>query len=93
MTMKKMKTKEEIEQLAEKLYPISSNPQQIIEGFERVAFKKGYIQCQEDMTKELYEFGKLVLDTFYSEGKTHSGKDRLSKVKFDEWFNGLNKQN
>jgi hypothetical protein len=39
------------------------------------------------MTKELYEFGKLVLDTFHSEGKTHSGKDRLARVKFDEWFN------
>ena len=44
-----MKTKEEIEQLAEQLYPISPNPQQIIEGFERVAFKNGYTQCQEDM--------------------------------------------
>ena len=44
-----MKTQEEIEQLAEKLYPVSPNPKQMIEGFERVAFKKGYTQCQEDM--------------------------------------------
>jgi hypothetical protein len=51
----------------------------------------GYIKCQEDMTKELYEFGKLVLDTFHSEGKTHSGKDRLARVKFDEWFNQVKK--
>jgi len=40
----------------------------------------------------MYEFGKLVLDTFHSEGKTHSGKDRLARVKFDEWFKQLNKQ-
>ena len=46
---------------------------------------------EEDMKKELYEFGKLVLDTFHSEGRTHSGKDRLSRIKFDEWFNLLNK--
>ena len=52
------------------------------------AYNKGYAQCQEDM----YEFGKLVLDTFHSEGKTHSGKDRLARVKFDEWFKQLNKQ-
>jgi hypothetical protein len=44
-----MKTKEEIEKLAEQLYPISPNPNQIIEGFERAAFKRGYILCQEDM--------------------------------------------
>jgi hypothetical protein len=44
------------------------------------------------MDKELYEFGKLVLDTFHSEGRTHSGKERLPRVKFDEWFNELNKQ-
>lgn len=44
---------EEIEKLAEQLYPISPNPQQIIEGFERVAFKKGYTQCQDDMAEKL----------------------------------------
>lgn len=47
-----MKTKEEIELLAEKLYPISPNPNQMIEGFERVAYKKGYTQCQEDIRKD-----------------------------------------
>jgi hypothetical protein len=44
-----MKTKEEIEKIAENLYPISPNPNQMIEGFERVAYKKGYMQCQNDM--------------------------------------------
>lgn len=49
----------------------------------------GYTQCQEDMKKELYEFGKLVLDTFHSEGKTHSGEARLARIKYHEWFNEL----
>lgn len=87
------KTKKEIEQLAEKYYP--PYPDGIITDEIRALREgliKGYIQCQEDMTKELYEFGKLVLDTFHSEGKTHSGKDRLARVKFDEWFNELNKK-
>lgn len=46
-----MKSKEEIEQLAKDLYPIysiSSNPHQIIEKYERVAFYEGYTQCQEE---------------------------------------------
>jgi len=41
------------------------------------------------MKKELYEFGKLVLDTFHSEGKTHSGEARLARIKYHEWFNEL----
>ena len=45
---------------------------------------------EDDMAKKLYEFGKLVLDTFHSEGRTHSGEDRLARIKFDEWFNQLN---
>lgn len=79
-----MKTQEEIEQLAAREYWNSNT--------ESRSFIKGYTQCQEDIKKELYEFGKLVLDTFHSEGKTHSGKDRLARIKFDEWFNSLNKQ-
>ena len=80
-----MKTKEEIEQLAEKYYSQITLSQ-------RTAFKFGYTQCQKDTSKGLYEFGKLVLDIFHSEGRTHSGKERLPRIKFDEWFNELNKQ-
>lgn len=85
-----MKTKEEIEQLVygcfgEKEWTsVSTNA--------KLSLIETYTQCQEEMKKELYEFGKLVLDTFHSEGKTHSGKDRLARIKFDEWFNRLNKQ-
>ena len=45
-------TQEEIEKLAEKLYPISPNPMQKIEGFERVAFIRGYRSAQQTMFTE-----------------------------------------
>lgn len=35
---------------------------------------------------EMIEFGKLVLDTFHSEGKTHSGKERLARAKYSKWI-------
>lgn len=64
-----MKSKEEIEQLAEKLYPISPNPNQKIEGFERVAYKKGYTQCQKDMADEVEYLKKEIekIDAKYTE--------------------------
>ena len=43
-----MKSKEEIEQLAEKNFPIEEYPTN--EGFEHFAYKQGYIQCQENMS-------------------------------------------
>ncbi len=49
-----MKTKEEIEQLAEKEYPLKVVS--VMEGyedanrFERIAFTKAYTQCQEDVS-------------------------------------------
>jgi len=45
-----MKTEEEIDKITENLYPIC--PKSLIEDFERVAYKKGYLQCQEDMAKD-----------------------------------------
>jgi hypothetical protein len=78
-----MKSKEEIEQLAEEF----TNGHYHYRGKD--SFIHGYIQCQEDMKKELYEFGKLVLNTFHSEGKTHSGEARLARIKYHEWFNEL----
>ena len=83
-----MKTKEEIEQLAEQLYPISPNPQQIIEGFERVAFKNGYTQCQQDMDDRLKKFEKTIIDLHRKHGYFQG--DNL-KVLIRE-FESLNKQ-
>ena len=84
-----MKTKEEIEQLAEKLYPISHNPQQIIEGFERVAFKKGYMQCQEDM-KPLLEDLFSLWQSLAEVGEISVGQNFTKK--YEELKNSLNKQ-
>lgn len=42
-----MKTQEEIEQLAEKNFPIEEYP--TCEGFEHFAYKQGYTQCQNAM--------------------------------------------
>ena len=47
-----VKTIKEIEELTERLYPLSPNPMQKIEGFERVAFKKGYLQALEDINQD-----------------------------------------
>lgn len=85
-----MKTQKEIEELSKEEY--KDNLHNPFFTAAPMGYIKGYTQCQVDMKKELYEFGKLVLDTFHSEGKTHSGKDRLARIKFDEWFNSLNKQ-
>ena len=50
-----MKTQEEIEQLAEQLYPKPFNPDSILQlkGY-REAYTKGYTQCQEDMANKKY---------------------------------------
>jgi hypothetical protein len=86
-----MKTKEEIEQLTEKLYPISPNPNQMIEGFERVAYKKGYLQCQEDMVDKKYteedmrECWRACLN-FNKPAGLDSG------INYSDFINSLNKQ-
>ena len=88
-----MKTREEIKRMGENFATTHEDVSDKLGKYlVNACFQDGYIQCQKDMTKELYEFGKLVLDTFHSEGRTHSGKERLPRVKFDEWFNELNKQ-
>jgi predicted KAP-like P-loop ATPase len=50
-----MKTKEEIEQLAEKYSSIGMNAGLTHREYtlERIAYCRGYEQCQEDMAKEL----------------------------------------
>ena len=82
-----MKTKEEIDELYHKYWDDFSSKYD--DNLHYYSFVEGYLQCQEDMKKELYEFGKLVLDTFHSEGKTHSGEARLARIKYHEWFNEL----
>jgi len=83
-----MKTQEEIEQLTEKLYPISPNPNQMIEGFERIAYKKGYLQCQEDMAKDqtltrfevIDEYGRAYSDHYCKVELSYQDDGRTLKV-------------
>ena len=82
-----MKTKEEIDELYHKYWDDFSSKYD--DNLHYYSFVDGHLQCQEDIKKELYEFGKLVLDTFHSEGKTHSGEARLTRIKYHEWFNEL----
>jgi len=83
-----MKTKQEIEQLTEKLYPISPNPNQMIEGFERIAYKKGYLQCQEDMADNskvtrfevIDEYGRAYSDHYCKVELSYQDDGRTLKV-------------
>jgi hypothetical protein len=77
-----MKSKEEIEKITEKLYPVSPNPNQMIEGFERVAYKKGYMQSQGDMAEDL-EMHILLNEHDWS---------RNPQVQLKDFINSLNKQ-
>ena len=86
-----MKTQEEIEQLVEKLYPVSPNPKQMIEGFERVAFKKGYSQCQEDMADKKYTEEDVIKALHSVELKNNKDYSKIFEG-MKEYFNVLNKQ-
>ena len=90
-----MKTKEEIKQMGENYATTHEDiSDRLGKYLVSACFQDGYIQCQcqEDIKQKLYEFGKLVLDTFHSEGRTHSGNERLPRIRFDDWFNELNKK-
>jgi len=57
-----MKTKEEIEQLAEKEYGEYA-------GYHKASFTNGYTQCQQDMVEKYTEQDmiKFAFDTYYQE--------------------------
>ena len=75
-----MKTKEEIEQLAEKNFPIEEYPTN--EGFEHFAYKQGYTQCQNDMANELIRFARMhvkaALETVVENINPEKGKYIIS---------------
>lgn len=77
----------------DEFYPdIHASKEAIVES--HVLFTKW--QQEQDKNKysekELLEFGELVLDTFHSEGRTKSGKDRLARIKFKGWFEQYKKK-
>lgn len=46
-----------------------------------ITLKKDKLYTREEMI----EFGKIVLDTFHSEGRTKSGDERLARFRYDNW--------
>jgi hypothetical protein len=97
-----MKTKEEIEQLAEKNFPIEEYP--TCEGFEHFAYKQGYTQCQNDMAKKYtgedikkaYNKGyrdaeSLSIEFPYKEGNVDN-RDISEFKNAEHYIQSLNKQ-
>jgi hypothetical protein len=91
-----MKSKEEIEQLAEKQYPIEiggsmwmPNTNDIKKANEQEGYIKGYTQCQEDMADYIFKVAK----EFHRLGK-YSGNtsDTHFTDIYKETINSLNKQ-
>jgi hypothetical protein len=79
-----MKTKEEIEQLAEK-------EMMSMEG--RFGFAAGYEKCQEDMADKKYTEGDILFAFLHGGTKFEENKDITVLAKnFKELKNSLNKQ-
>ena len=79
-----MKTKEEIEQLAEK-------EMMGMEG--RFGFEAGYEKCQEDMADKKYTEGDILFAFVHGGTKFEENKDITVLAKnFKELKNSLNKQ-
>jgi hypothetical protein len=74
-----MKSKEEIEKLAEKNFPIEEYP--TCEGFEHFAYKQGYTQCQQHMADDLEA---ILNNSIYV--------DFISKKEIVKYLKSLNKQ-
>ena len=80
-----MKSKEEIEQLAEKNFPIEQYPTN--EGFEHFAYKQGYTQCQEDMADMKYTEENIKQAIIYG-----MNTKQIDWGMVDEFIKSLNKQ-
>ncbi len=87
-----MKTKQEIEQLAESEYGTEigsirgSNPYDL-EKDRKNGYIKGYTQCQEDMADKKYTEEDLM-----SAFNAGINNDYGNGPSFDKWLNSLNKQ-
>jgi hypothetical protein len=81
-----MKTKEEIEKLAEEFYPPTTTDLICSPKLVRLGYMKGYIQCQEDMKQEqlsdkvLFEQAILAMEEHYGSG---------CETEIDAYFRGL----
>lgn len=72
---------------------VNNEPDSTLKLISKYSFKDGakWQQKRSYSEEEVLSFGKLVLDTFHSEGRTNSGKDRLARVKFEDWFQQFKK--
>ena len=86
-----MKSKEEIEQLAEQKYPQGRTLNvDYISASERNAYKKGYTQCQKDIVEELKEWIEITLSAESKLGASDNVIEALLGVKYK--IESLNKQ-
>jgi hypothetical protein len=90
-----MKTKEEIEQLAESQYGNEigsirgSNPYDL-EADRKNGYIKGYTQCQQDMADKKYTFNQIT--DAMAMAREINGKETYYKYSMEEIINSLNKQ-
>ena len=85
-----MKTKEEIEQLAEKFSFGCSADDAHASYF---AFIQGYTQCQEDMADRKYTEEAMLFAFVHGGTKSEENKDAsILRKNFKELINSLNKQ-
>jgi len=77
-----MKTKEEIEQLAEQYIEDNTGDHYVYCGYI-----EGYTQCQEDMAKK---YTKEDLENAFNSGRGYGVPDNIKD--FNSFINSLNKQ-
>jgi iron-sulfur cluster repair protein YtfE (RIC family) len=90
-----MKSKEEIEQLAEKAIPLSNENIDYVEfaKHDRKQWINGYTQCQEDMADKKYTEEDILFAFLHGGTKFEENKDITVLAKnFKELKNSLNKQ-
>ena len=74
-----MKSKEEIEHIANKVYGEYA-------GYHRASFTTGYVKCQDDMTEEIKIIAKKVWEDIFN-------NETLIYNNFEDYYNDkLNKQ-
>jgi hypothetical protein len=91
-----MKSKEEIEQLADNFYPLVTTDLICSPKLVRDGYFKGYTQCQEDMAKKYTEEDVIHLMFMATKWDTFKEGDVEYKMDMSEFFkyiiNSLNKQ-
>jgi len=89
-----MKSKEEIEQLAEKVIPLSNENIDYIEfaNHDRKQWVNGYTQCQEDNSDKKYteEDLRKAFNSGVSSG--WNAQENKEAINADEYIQSLNKQ-